>query len=436
MYPCVLTPLSTASLPTGAPSAQPSPTGPPRSLDPTAQHSPPPITCRVVIQGPRALGARPTIHCWGPGNDRCMGANPQQPQQQQQPNPPPSQPQYTVYVGAALYGALTGSTQGSPVSGGTSEGTPQEPRTCGVVLRLRPTAAQHRDGAPAPPEASWTGGGPGPLVVTLPPDLSISISSSISSSSSSHDSGSSTTDNDDWGVTFLGVPHLRLVDSVLADLPLSAAGPLLQCVACQHLTITNLTMQRLSGPPLPAGPELGQPPEPPGVPAPLVHGALAASGLRRVEASQVTCSNVTLANGWACMLLQYARVDSSYEGEAGGGAGDGTDQVDEGAAGGQGGDSSFVLDGGMFVGNSVVRAGPGAEGPGRLVLGAVVLGADAGPEAAGPLLLSRVELRGVVAEDNSGGSGGVLAVLDADVVRTGGVMWGCGELGGSPSCSM
>ncbi len=398
------------------------------------------------------------IHCWTPDGAEggCNAhlappspAQSQEPLQQLLPADAASKP-LTVWVGAALYEAL--SSDASP----RGTGGPQ-PSTCGVELRLRPSNTSSsnnsnsrsgsspasdapRDDASPPPPTGFEGS-----FATAPPG-------SDSSGGGGDSPDDPTTSIPDWGVTFLGVPHLRLVDSVLADLPLSAAGPLLQCVACQHLTITNLTMQRLSGPPLQ---QAGRTP---------VYGALAASGVRDVVASQVECSGVTLAHGWACMLLQYGdtRGNSSWGG---------------GGAGGGGGESSFVLDGGTFVGNSVVLAGPGAEGPRGLGLGALVLGAEAvappdgsagsatsapaeeatssgftgagdtppsegpqSPPGAGPAsstgpspprpLLSRVELRGVVAEGNSGGSGAVLAVLDADVVRTGGAMWGCGELGG------
>ncbi len=230
-------------------------------------------------------------------------------------------------------------------------------------------------------------------------------------------------------MTFRSVPHLVLVDSVLTHLPLSPHGPLLQCAGCQHLTIANLTMRRHAAPP----------------------GARRAARQRPEERGSVAGGLRGRRAGprWACMLLQYARAKGAKDHD-----GDGSSS---------GGNSTFAVQGSTLMRNKVVQAGTGqnAEGLCQLGMGAVVLTADdswvldppppaaaalAGqqptvgpaapqgqsfkqqtpaavpPSAAGPLVpqphsVFGVELRGVVAERNTGGSGALFALLDLRVVR-------------------
>ncbi len=429
-----------------------------------------PHTCRVVLQGAApstitpgdgkgtaaAAGVRSLLHCWDQDSRECPKAElaQQQGQPQGTADTQSQQAKLTAWVGAALYNALKAPTD---VTHGTvAEDDWPQLSVCGVELRLR---TQHTADNSTHLPASPSPHGNTPMVIdpSAPGGL------------------------DDWGVTLRGVPHLVLVDSVLTHLPLSSIGPLLQCDGCERLTVRNLTMQHLWGPGQGGGggeggsapPEAVAAPPDPNAAAPPgpVYGAFGASGLRHVEAYQVHCSNVKKAHGWACMLLQYARV-----GEGGGGSASSLDEEANGGEGGESGSGSFLLDGGTFINNTVVRAGPvkGVEGLGQLGYGAVVLGADEGaplapgphappgapPAAAGGLQqppaapspgsdastgmpsvdgleappgasvdapalpaaadprtpLGRVELRRVAVEGNSGGSGAVLAVVDLAVV--------------------
>ncbi|KAG2488883.1 hypothetical protein HYH03_012677 [Edaphochlamys debaryana] len=133
----------------------------------------------------------------------------------------------------------------------------------------------------------------------------------------------------DIGITFRGVPHLRLVDSLVAGQALSPGGPLVQCLGCAHLTLHNVTLRELKGYPLLSDSEIrrfryrggpsyyvdGRPRGFPSLseddqwggygPSRLTHGPLHATNLTSVSMEGVTCADVTLAMGWACALLQY-----------------------------------------------------------------------------------------------------------------------------------
>ncbi|KAG2501456.1 hypothetical protein HYH03_001236 [Edaphochlamys debaryana] len=54
--------------------------------------------------------------------------------------------------------------------------------------------------------------------------------------------GNDTALDEEWGLTFSGLEALALVDSVVRDIRLSRAGPLLQFVDCATLSLTNLNM--------------------------------------------------------------------------------------------------------------------------------------------------------------------------------------------------
>lgn len=324
-------------------------------------------TCRVVLQGDpedgRAL-LRASIHCWTPDSSsvNCSDFTTARfPELSQTANV--TSGQLTAFAGYHLYDALT------------VRMASEESSFCGVHLWQPSTGA----------------GLSGPSDDTTHP---------------SPHSG-----EPDWGVTFSGVPHLRLIDSVLTDLPLSTVAALLQCEGCERLSIHNLTLQRLRAPWLGEAADAGQ----------QVYGALAASGLRSVAASGVNCTGVTGAHGWACMLLEYKRETSSAD---------------------MGKDGSFLLEDSKFVGSAVVQGMHGLEGAGGYGFGAVVLateregdtdqqraaghrrppgafGAPSAPPTPGLRpLLSRVELHHVTALNNRGGSGAVLAMVDMDVVRT------------------
>lgn len=102
-------------------------------------------------------------------------------------------------------------------------------------------------------------------------------------------------DDEDWGLDLQGVPHLRLMDSIISSMPLSSAGPLLQCYLCAYLTTQNVTLRELKRSPsreLPA------------------YGAFRFTGLLGATLDNFKCSDVHGAAGWACSLLQ-AREDAS-----------------------------------------------------------------------------------------------------------------------------
>ncbi|KAG2484485.1 hypothetical protein HYH03_016717 [Edaphochlamys debaryana] len=94
----------------------------------------------------------------------------------------------------------------------------------------------------------------------------------------------------DWGLTFSHVPHLRLLNSVLTDLPLSTVGPLLAFRNVTHVTWQNVTLRDLTGPRLLYG----------FVP-PTVYGASAVDSAQSVSVLESTCERVVEAAGWACL---------------------------------------------------------------------------------------------------------------------------------------
>ncbi len=116
----------------------------------------------------------------------------------------------------------------------------------------------------------------------------------------------SSTNGQDWRVVLLcgpGVSHLLLHSSVLADLPLSTEGPLLQLVSCGTLSLSNVTLARLTGSP-------GASPD-----ALPVYGAVHARGLRQgALLDGMECSGVAGAHTWACFLLGFE--EREREGDA------------------------------------------------------------------------------------------------------------------------
>ncbi|KAG2488459.1 hypothetical protein HYH03_012965 [Edaphochlamys debaryana] len=133
----------------------------------------------------------------------------------------------------------------------------------------------------------------------------------------------------DVGVTFVGVPHLRLVDSVVRGLQLSTGGPLVQCLDCAFLTMDNVTVQDLEGYPLTAsypmnswwvdaaykgltafaefdyyGGGNG--------PVHITHGPVHATGLRGATIKNLHCYGIYRACGWGCVLLRLSETLGSY----------------------------------------------------------------------------------------------------------------------------
>ncbi|KAG2484482.1 hypothetical protein HYH03_016714 [Edaphochlamys debaryana] len=94
----------------------------------------------------------------------------------------------------------------------------------------------------------------------------------------------------DWGLTFSHVPHLRLLNSVLTDLPLSTVGPLLAFRNVTHVTWQNVTLRDLTGPPWMYG-----------YPLPTAYGAAAVDSTQSVSVLDSTCERVVGASGWACL---------------------------------------------------------------------------------------------------------------------------------------
>ncbi|KAG2493192.1 hypothetical protein HYH03_008612 [Edaphochlamys debaryana] len=256
----------------------------------------------------------------------------------------------------------------------------------------------------------------------------------------------------DWGLTLTGAPRLRLVDSVVSDLPLSPSGPILQCLGCEDLELRNLTIARLTGAAAGAGggPEAGagagaganSSSSASAVQQVLQYGAAHASGVRRVVVAATSCSGVQGARGWACLLLNPAALNASSSATANV-TSTGTTAAANGTGGsgalgqGQGaeeGVEGVLLDLGLedsaFSGNAV--GAPGAYGSACTLsaltlptaaqpqgLGAVAVvgaGAGTGPGGVGAgaqqggAALVRVAARNLTLQGNAGGCGGGLTV--------------------------
>eukprot|EP00198_Chlamydomonas_reinhardtii_P004809 XP_001694145.1 predicted protein [Chlamydomonas reinhardtii] len=128
-------------------------------------------------------------------------------------------------------------------------------------------------------------------------------SSSSSSSTAATGSSNSTSSGPDFGITFVGVPHLLLRDSELTGMPLSGAAPLVVCVNCTFLTVERLTVEDLTGEPLV--------PSANGIPyvRRVTYGAVEANGLVAARLAGVSCSRVVNSYGFACVRLSYLPLD-------------------------------------------------------------------------------------------------------------------------------
>ncbi|KXZ48783.1 hypothetical protein GPECTOR_25g367 [Gonium pectorale] len=114
-----------------------------------------------------------------------------------------------------------------------------------------------------------------------------------------------------WGVSFLGVRHLTLVDSVVENVPLSPYGALLECRSCGEVALRNVTVRHLSPPALPArapGSGVGGDGTGGGSNAHYWRGAIALHNVTRAELDGFTCAYVTGAYNWACVLLDLQEV--------------------------------------------------------------------------------------------------------------------------------
>ncbi|KAG2442491.1 hypothetical protein HXX76_002577 [Chlamydomonas incerta] len=109
-----------------------------------------------------------------------------------------------------------------------------------------------------------------------------------------------------WGVAFLGpLPQFSLVDSVVEDVPLSPAAPLIECRGCEEVAFRNVTLRRLA--PLAADPAAWNAT---GVPY-NTHGAVLVSSVRRLVAEALVCTDVNGAHGFACLLVDVSQQDQT-----------------------------------------------------------------------------------------------------------------------------
>lgn len=108
----------------------------------------------------------------------------------------------------------------------------------------------------------------------------------------------------DWGLTLYSVTDLLLLHTTVADMPLSAGGPLLQCRGCGRVTLRNVTIARLRPPP----------PEQQGggnsnsaFDLETLHGPVGLSGITGPAVLDgVLCEDVTDASGWACVYVLFS----------------------------------------------------------------------------------------------------------------------------------
>ncbi|KXZ42659.1 hypothetical protein GPECTOR_126g515 [Gonium pectorale] len=96
-----------------------------------------------------------------------------------------------------------------------------------------------------------------------------------------------------FGLAFVGI-DLRLVDSTIQGVPLSATGPLLACWGCPALAFRNVTLRGFA-----------PKDEPAGINEPLVYGAATATGVAAADVEDFSCTGVTGASHWACLQLGF-----------------------------------------------------------------------------------------------------------------------------------
>ncbi|KAG2501446.1 hypothetical protein HYH03_001229 [Edaphochlamys debaryana] len=125
--------------------------------------------------------------------------------------------------------------------------------------------------------------------------------------------GNDTALDEEWGLTFSGLEALALVDSVVRDIRLSRAGPLLQFVDCATLALTNVTLTRLYGAkvyksvPSVLYDTAGSPTDVRFFcrPAYRIYGPLFATGLGTANLTNVACSDVMDSHGWSCFYFRF-----------------------------------------------------------------------------------------------------------------------------------
>ncbi|EFJ48182.1 hypothetical protein VOLCADRAFT_104875 [Volvox carteri f. nagariensis] len=139
----------------------------------------------------------------------------------------------------------------------------------------------------------------------------------------------------DMGITFRGVPHLRIVDSVIRSqrgrVHMQPLAPLLQCEGCPYLTVENVTVKGIEGPEVyifEDSPWVNDPDFP-------TFGPIHASGLIGVEVSDFSCTDIAFSQGWSCLHLQYndLAVDEGDDGDGVDAVAPGLQQLYDTAAG-------------------------------------------------------------------------------------------------------
>eukprot|EP00198_Chlamydomonas_reinhardtii_P013258 XP_001702595.1 predicted protein [Chlamydomonas reinhardtii] len=210
----------------------------------------------------------------------------------------------------------------------------------------------------------------------------------------------------DWGISILGqaAESVKLQHSWISDLPLSPAGPLVECRECASVTFLNVTLQDLLGGVAQAadnntsasdsssGTLVQQ--------QPAAVGAVLVTGVRDVHMEGCTCQRVTGATGWGCLAVELAAEASA-------------------AAGTEGSDYSLTLEDTRVLDNTMALLSSGGGTMSLLsdVDGAtgavVVLLRNATQAAAVDIRVRRSDL-----SRNSGGTGSVLFLgpgLEGDI---------------------
>ncbi len=117
----------------------------------------------------------------------------------------------------------------------------------------------------------------------------------------------------DWGLTLLGVTDLLLLHTAVADAPLSAGGPLLQCRGCGRVTLRNVTIARLQPPPPSSDPQQGGSSNA-SFDLETLHGPVGLSGITGPAVLEsVLCEDVTNASGWACVYVLFSAASGGQQ---------------------------------------------------------------------------------------------------------------------------
>lgn len=214
----------------------------------------------------------------------------------------------------------------------------------------------------------------------------------------------------DWRIIFAHMPHLRLVDSALSDLPLSPAGPLLQCRNCSYLTVNNLTLQGLTGRPAGSAPAAA---------ASGGYGAVFALGLQGADVQGLWCTGVQFAWAWACMLLRYQAAPAPAPAPTSAPTPTSASSQPPPSTSGSvppAPSASLRISGTSLEGNSVAGMGP-APPQGTSYTSVWAEGGFGALAVDGPgAMLGSLDVGDTTAVGNAGGSGAALALLSLALV--------------------